>query len=375
MLELHFNDKDASTGSIPVSWCLDKKALDFISINKEIFSDPAIVIITTPNEGNHQEYRHIARISDLMTYVPLHFAGKNKIFAFIAPSYKMANKKFLDKYYDVNYDYIIELLDHYNENLDEDKLKYHLSSMRLSHPGFEKDDEKFLDIIIASSATITVPKDIFAKEPPAWERKWVNLLLGGSKATDQCSYRRQRIFAYTLQPIFLFIIYLLNFLWVGASLLYGSRSLINGLKSLIIFDFDYLSYGNYFDTSLFKDGTFFYGQSKNRNINILRLPFMPVFWILGYFIMTSCEFAFVFSMIFGIIVSMILLVALLSFKDIKDILSEKRNNIFLEETADLVICNGGMKPQSIDQLPSKHRTINLRFQQLKSKVCRPFSAV
>lgn len=49
---------------------------------------------------------------------------------------------------------------------------------------------------------VEVPDGVFAKEPPEWEKAWVNWLFR-NKAIDQCDYRRRRIFAYfpLLQPL------------------------------------------------------------------------------------------------------------------------------------------------------------------------------
>lgn len=49
---------------------------------------------------------------------------------------------------------------------------------------------------------VDVPANCFAPEPAAWEKKWVNLLLK-NPLVDQCAFRRRRLFAYTLQPLYL----------------------------------------------------------------------------------------------------------------------------------------------------------------------------
>ena len=45
-----------------------------------------------------------------------------------------------------------------------------------------------------------------------------------------------------------------------------------------------------------------------------------------------------------------------------------------QENTDLLVCSPDKKITSINDLPSNKKTIYLRFQDLKSKVCRPFSA-
>lgn len=48
---------------------------------------------------------------------------------------------------------------------------------------------------------IEVPAGFFAKEPPQWLWKWVNLWFR-YQPMDQCSFRRRLLFAFTLKPIF-----------------------------------------------------------------------------------------------------------------------------------------------------------------------------
>lgn len=50
--------------------------------------------------------------------------------------------------------------------------------------------------------SVDVPQELFAKEPPEWEKKWVTALWS-SPVRDQCDYRQRRMFAYTLQPFVL----------------------------------------------------------------------------------------------------------------------------------------------------------------------------
>jgi len=47
---------------------------------------------------------------------------------------------------------------------------------------------------------VLVPVEVFAKEPAAWEKAWVNLFFR-SRPGDQCDFRKRRLFAYTIQPI------------------------------------------------------------------------------------------------------------------------------------------------------------------------------
>jgi hypothetical protein len=45
-----------------------------------------------------------------------------------------------------------------------------------------------------------------------------------------------------------------------------------------------------------------------------------------------------------------------------------------KEEMDTLVCDANKKPLNISDLPVKHRTIKLRFLDLKSRVCRPFSS-
>jgi len=44
-----------------------------------------------------------------------------------------------------------------------------------------------------------------------------------------------------------------------------------------------------------------------------------------------------------------------------------------QEDMEIITCNTDKKPLTYKNLPSKRKTVGLRFQNLKTKVCRPFS--
>ncbi len=58
------------------------------------------------------------------------------------------------------------------------------------------------------SLDVAVAEEFFAKEPPVWLNWWVNLWFRAmevSQPTNQCSFRRRAILAFTVQPIPVFI--------------------------------------------------------------------------------------------------------------------------------------------------------------------------
>ncbi len=350
MLELHVASVDASNGNIPVSWCVSKEIIDALAAKED--KDPCIVICLVPkkytgdDEDMNREYRKVVRLKDLMTYIELPSAGENKMFAKVVPGpFKDAKSRYLDRY---GGDYSRKLLA-FNKN------EYH-----------EVDE-----VFNAAPVTLEVPNAIFAKEPSDWEKAWIGWM-SDKTPINQCEFRRQRLWAYTGQPIIFLASYLLQIVFSIAALLLGTRG----------FSWEPLLHPLSYDmgdktVNLLSKGTIFINPDGETPFQKFKyLPFMPAVMIA------------VLAFIFGghtvhmgalILVGLMLLLGSAGFGafyliDRKMEREEAAPPWYLDEhEQEFLVCNGQTKPLAVGELPSRHKTLRIRFEAFKAQVCRPFS--
>lgn len=366
MLELHVTNPNVDSGSVAVGWCVDKSTLDYLK--SQNVKNPMLVLILAPDGdayNDRKEIRQVVPLKDLVAYLPFKASGKSKIWGFISScSEKEAKNRYLSR---TRLEYVYSIL-----NYNGDAFNSKISWCDETIPGSK---------LHAEPVSIDIPKEAFAAPPPAWESEWVNHCFS-SNPVDQCSYRRRRIFAYTLQPIIKLFDMVARALFLIIGLLIGSRTFT--LSPL----FHPLSQGIFNDTidAAFTGGTIFVGQGKSKFLNWIRLPLMPIISIpLVCIIYALCKvhgLPILGMVLCGLICVILLvlggkLIATLGARYL-DKLAARRESApawYLdEEEASLVVCRPDQtKPFSFNELPKKHRTLRLRYANFKAKVCRPFS--
>jgi hypothetical protein len=347
--------------------------------------------------GKHKEYRKVAPLSDLMTYVELRTAGPNKIWGFISLNEKKtARSCYLNREY---------------STFSTDILEYDGSDWGWSQKSYAQNNPE----LYAESLPIVVPTGVFAKEPPEWEKTWVNLFFR-QKPMDQCDYRRRRLFAYSAQPIIMFFNLLFRLVMLFAAAMVGKRGC----------SFKYLLHPIQYDMEtqfdVFKGGCVFIRSDRDGdNINstggtfayIIRkfwsLPFIPVFSIptaiFFYFAphRAVVVFAHIIGGLTGFILAGVLLICFIEFgsaskffggiarflgiigggihKLLNRLVPEKKDPFkpvqfwyLQQDEMEYLACKPDKTPMTFAKLPPKKRTFNLYFQEIKSKVCKPFSA-
>jgi hypothetical protein len=362
MLELHIADTNVTSGSVTVSWCVDKETLK--ELEKRYIKDPVIVLCTAPvgyNYSRRKEYRTIVPMKDLIAYVSFSNPGTNKIFAFIPNFVLIRNSE--------NYAKKLVLNKH-RGSYNEDLLDY--NGDEIIWPCFDK----------AEPLSVEVPEACFAPEPSKWEKAWVNLYYN-YKSVDQCEFRQRRLFAYTIQPFLTLLSLVTRSLMLVYAFLLGLKSLKNSLDFFKFMTYDLRDIlVNYLDLEPFKDNTYFIGKGKNKFLNYARLIFMPLNLILFYgvyrlvchskvllFIITS-----IFYFILPTIIGYLIVKYIINKPDSPNVNKKLSKPWYTDpEEMNLIVCNGERKIFKVDELPVKHRTIKLRFLDLKSKVCRPFA--
>lgn len=370
MFELKIADRDVSGGSIAVTWCVDQELIKQLA--DASVADPQVVICVAPADDKYssrKEYRKVVPLSDMMAYVEFRVPGPNKIWAFVSTGSKRGvRNEFLKK---VSGEFESSIL---VDSGDE------FASMRFSRLG-------------AEPVSVFVPEEAFAPEPAQWEKDWVNHFFK-DKAIDQCHFRKRRLFAYTVQLLIMFLNLLLRAVIYVPALAIGAKNL--SLKYLI----HPLTYSLEETLRVMGGGTWFVrtwqGDKGIENTSpvtfnyVLRkfwsLPFMPIIGIPFF-----CIFYFHLWKALAVGVAAAALVALIlggvwffaegaatkvlnAISDWVDELLGHRDMYYLDQDEmEMLICDG-KTIRKIGDLPSKKRTLRLRFLNLKSKVCRPFSA-
>jgi hypothetical protein len=383
MLQLQIADANISGGSVAVAWCLDHEVLNELA--KKGVIDPQVIIVVAPTSNYHlsKESRKVVPLKDLMTYIECRASGKNKIYGLISMRQaKEAREHYLAK----------EDGAYRNNVLDYDGETY---SSRLLGVEDEYDIEKKTYKYLSPPLEIEVPKGVFAPEPSAWEKNWVNHFFR-QKVVDQCDFRRRRLFAYLVQPFIIGFFNLVRSVILLAGLLTGARNL--SLKYLL----HPLTYGLKDTFEIWEKGSLFIqhlpeDKAESTDLKFLTpsyafrsfwaLLFMPLFslpivWLLlRHHPVVAGLIAFV--PIFFIVL-LCLIAYLISRGNASRLLNKAwdgLNNLLTsdklwyldQEEVQFITCTNDKKPTTYKSLPARRKTIRLRFQNLKTKVCKPFS--
>lgn len=365
MLELKIANNKVSDGNVSVTWCVDLEMLN--ALHKQEIRNPQLVLVVAP-EGDayhrSKEYRKVVPLKDLMTYLEFRVPGPNKIWAFVSKRSPKEAKTYLHKTYRSSFDEWI---------LTQDG------------DSFARDDMEF----DAEPLSIDVPKECFAPEPSEKEKEWVNRFFL-TKAVDQCNFRRRRMLAYTVQPVAFLVEMLARTLVFLAALLTGQKGLTlkylhsplqNGFLDLTASD------------EMFGGGTVFINRKRDDWRQYILLPLMPplllaetallyLFGVIIYRLIHLGSMKWFSIIVIGLLgiaatiaVFYFLYYGVIKYIEKLALLESKRPAWYLEkDEIDLITCGPGKKPLSFTDLPSKKKTIKLRFEDLKAKVCRPFSA-
>lgn len=370
MFKLQVANTDITNGNIAVSWCVDAEVLKVLADLG--ITNPQVVIITSPTEGYHnsKEYRKVVPLKDLMTYVEFKSSGDNKIWGYVS---RMSMPKIIR-----------------NDILTKERGSFQTDI--LTQNGAEYTASIYsdlLDLFYAEPISVNVPKGVFAKEPAKWERVWVNHWFR-SKPQDQCDFRSRRLLAYSVQPIFVLLdvlvfrlsMLLISTLWLSRGMSF--KYLIHPLRYSIVDSLEVLQGGTWTIPTLPEDAdgrlsgliTISYAVRKLWKTPLIPLVFIPLLLIYHFHAM----------MILGGIISAIVLVIIFSTDDVARLFKTTDAKFFSQvkvpkpwyldqEEIQNITCGANMKnPTKLSDLPKKHRTIHLHFQELKARICRPFSS-
>jgi hypothetical protein len=356
MFELSLLETETQTGSIPITWCIDKDWLEHNS------NEPLYVLLCTVNTKYQAEWRGIAKLSDLAAYVTFLSPGENRIYGFVTNNEYKRDTWLLktdDNFSTWSHSYF-------------DK-KYHVNKQLLLHFNSTA-PYNFLDV--------NIPENCFAPEPSEIEKSWVNFFWR-NKAVDQCEFRRRRLFAYTIQPL-IFAVVSIAFLIVSliVSLWYAMIGRIFNFKHLR----QEISIYNIVEDIQTDNMIHFLSVKKFGKLSWL---FIPVPWLL---LITTvlytknpnfmhCKLLFLSVPIY--LISIIVLGIV--FPKIWDKINnywDKMYGLKLERETQrnkqvismVPTCSSERRIQKLQDLPLTTKSIKLRFDSaVTTKICKPFA--
>src|SRR3989338_5003947 len=176
---------------VAVRWCVDKETLEELKTRKA--ANPHILLSVMNIQGNVNETRYgvetdrkLIPLGDMMSYVSFQRPGINVIYATVVwdqnNNTKNLKQRFLAKQDRFQWkNYVIE---------------YHGA---IFVPEYHTDCYTKTGI---ASLEMKIDEKLFAPEP--FDKNWVNLFMEYN-ASNQCNYRKRRLFAYTIQIMMMFI--------------------------------------------------------------------------------------------------------------------------------------------------------------------------
>lgn len=396
---LHFyvEGKTAGDPVVALRWCICPEISDKL---KEVMADPYLLIsilVPTKHDTWRETERKLVPLKRAMEYVYFQGAGPHRILGTIVwplDEVHKTRKYFLSQKAG---EYETQIVSHYDT-----EPHFILSSYAANYGWIDKE----------TSLKIYVAKEYFAKEPPQWLKSWVNLWFE-TKPRDQCSFRRRCILAFTLQPILIFLWIIINLLIkIGAvviCLLLTMRSI--GFKSLMhpIVGMPIDVWKNC-NSAILRDK---HGNLRSAPIMLSLFPLSPAFicfmllicfagahhhGVNNYLFPSLIKTSFIAATLSALLFIVAIIVkAIIEAKRAKNpdgywykkfkgkeakrkakiaVKKEKERLAFIrvyDRNISPLVCTGMPVKANLGALPPEKVTLHLRYMDLKTKVCKPFS--
>ena len=324
LLKIKLLETEVTSASLPITWSVNKNWL------KKNGADWDILFSTVSFDDDRKtEWRSKCKLTDLVHYVKFLRPGKNRIFAIIPCGYS------------------------------ESVFEWNIIGQKDGKPyiGDCYIDEK------STSLDVDLPEEVFADEPPAWEKRWVNFFFS-TKAIDQCDFRKRRLLAYTIQPILIVLMLIvrciafLGFLSVGASKL-NARPLIHPNERI---------------SDIWEESNEPWILKKTAHTNFapmgLCIMFSPGIIVLVFILCwLTMNIPTTICALVPLVGMLILTVMAAVMGLIITITDEKEHNEISTNDIDYLSTK---KINTIQDLPKEKQTIQLKFTGIKSRICAPY---
>lgn len=348
MIRLFAENPEQANPNLALRWCVDKKTLD--ELKEKGIKNPRLLLVVAqhPSQwGVNEIERKLVPLDQAMEWLEFNRPGRYTIYATIVWN---NDNRFIFDAQDLlmrtRGEFAHRIFDHDGE----------FSRTRIEEYSL---DEGSLGVVVA--------EEFFAKEPPVWLNWWVNLWFNAmeiSRPTNQCSFRRRAILAFTIQPIPVFVWALLKSL---TRLVAALVLVLCGMRGVsfkpIIHPFELCPYNIWYDmgSSVFlkdKHGKWHFGFIGRWLRTIWRALVPP----------PSAEelerrWQAKREQIFK-------KAAKEAHKEReKQEWEQRKLGAFYEELQDVACIGVPLKPK-LELLPERRRTIHLRYMDLKVRVCK-----
>ena len=192
-LELHIDSPKLQSSNLLVRWCLTPSGVEAL-LNKPQANAHVLLVVAAPTgEFTHLEKRDIVPFTDGRAYIPALRSGENYLYAVLIELPKnntKETKRIHSLFYGRDNEHTVTFLESDGKSVYE----YATQAYCYGIPATRTDQTSIATLVV------DVPKEVFAPEPKAWEKRWVNWAWR-HKPEDQCAFRKRRLFAYSLQPL------------------------------------------------------------------------------------------------------------------------------------------------------------------------------
>lgn len=397
--EISVLEHDVVTGAIPVTWCIGKELRDKI---QDDIKDYFVAIITSPlnpgefiPENKRAEWRTIVPLKDMVAYLTFLRPGASRIFASLVHKNTLSlinRERFLMKSSDGGWQ--LDVLSYYHQDDEKELIVHPKTAMGLAQA--------------QATCDIDMPKECFAKPPPAWLYSWGNLCFP-SEPTDQCAFRRRLLFAFSAQiPLIILAVAVILVVGIGLWLFRLLAALFFTLFACRGIDWEPI-YRPLADDVSTAD---IWINIKGSHLYFPKLPFsMSWMFMVAPFLLVSCIICYLFGIDLRYNISMLLLLLgnigivlaflvavpltvlaidwllfdllkltwlndhwLFRWMEYREDRTEERaawKKHKARQEAALLACQMS-NYKKVGDLPRRKRTLRLRFTGTKAKVCRPF---
>lgn len=385
MLNLFVEKPTVESGSVPVSWCVDKATLEALA---ELGAEDLFLLLVVarkgePIRGSANQDRYVFPFRDLMGFVGFTRPGDYRVFGRIVWKLKEGpdpREELLGRWGFSHWKHELMKNCGFYENWDTGKRQ----------ASFDESDFKDLmlsgdGLDLSAELDLSVPAEVFAPEPPAWERAWVNW---GHKRPpqDQCEYRKRRVPAYLpfAKPLWFAGVYLFRI--IASVIVLGFlprkftfRPLTSPLTNQIT---------DFWDTDVGSHLVLPSDKEPHRFFRWAFVPFLPT--VLGIMLLVvaigpGAPYATRAAVALSLLTVASALLALRGLVNWLDWRAQQKHAaaeqaapppavwFIRPEEVQFLACDTAPKPLRYAELPKERRTVRLWFQETKASVCRPFA--
>ena len=353
---------------VPVRWCVGRALVQHLK-DRDVDDAQVLIVVTHPVTDTETD-RYLVPLTNEMAFVRFRRPGANVVrAAVVSPDSLYGLKKVREKVL----------------GRDKDGWDYNvMDALGSVSTGYLR------PYGTTDRITVSVPEEMFAKEPSRAVKTYVKWLFPRWRFYDECGWRKQKLLAFGLSPFVLVYLILRELLLIPilfTQSFFGFRGarwglLVHPLRNPI-------------EVANPDPGTCRWLQKKDGTDTTWLMALNPVtvlaVTLFGVLIGSLVSWLFDvtdltgFFIGLGIVGSALVLLALTGDRLSSAITrwgvamrrraaeTEAREHREALEDLESLVCNGGPRPATLGAVPRHHRTARLRYQAVKARVCKQFA--